>query len=631
MGRQRVALVGIDGFSPLWMERFLGERKLPRIGAVAANGVTAALRSTLPATTPVAWATVATGCSPATTGIDANLIHRPGDRLDRRLGCYAHRCQAEPLWATAARAGRRSYVVKFPVSYPSSTASFRLDGAAGWAGLKCLHELSSASAADSAAPGNGLRAADEAWSAEEDAPLLWRGRWTLDSLWGGPPLTFHVSVQRSADGAPLVTIAEAPDWRRALVRLGPGQWSAPLTVRALGRRGETDFSFRIKVLECAGDAGDPLRLRLYNTVVHERTGHSEPAEIWDRHLAAVGPIEEQTDPFVLFRGGIDLETQLEVFRLNAEWLQRAAVSLLTGEPWDLFMIQVHFTDWAHHMLEGGLDPRHPDFRPGVAGRYEEALLASYRLADEVVGAIHDVLEPDTDLVILGDHGQDLHHTTLHVNEWLAGEGLLAWQGEGEEVDWQRTQAFAAGNFVYLNLEGREPTGIVPPAAAADLKARIVNGLLSLEDPARRTRPVLIAGVKEDFEPLGAHGAGVGDVVFVCRSGYQSRNNPGVEGSLYEPTRLLREFTSGHDHFWPFDPKLQTRLFAAGPSFRQGYRHPRSESLVDVAPTLCAALGIEPSPQCEGRPLPALLRPEARPFSTLSTLMEVPSYAGPVQG
>ncbi len=27
------------------------------------------------------------------------------------------------------------------------------------------------------------------------------------------------------------------------------------------------------------------------------------------------------------------------------------------------MIQVHFTDWAHHMLEGALDPRHPDFRP----------------------------------------------------------------------------------------------------------------------------------------------------------------------------------------------------------------------------------------------------------------------------
>lgn len=627
MRRRRVALVGIDGFSPLWMDRFLAQGKLPWLGAIASNGCTVPLRSTLPATTPVAWATVATGCSPARNGIDANLIHRPGDRLDRRLGCYAHRCQAEPLWATVSRAGKRSYVVKFPVSYPSSTASFRLDGAAGWAGLKCLHEFSSAAAVDNLAPSGNLYALEEAWRSDDNqgGSLLWRGRWSLDSLWGGPPFVLYVSVHPSPDGAHLVTVAEEPDWSRALVRLGPGEWSEPLTVRAVGRRGEAEVSFRIKVLECAGD---PLRLRLYNTVLHERTGHSEPAEIWERHLPVVGPIEEQTDPFVLFRGGIDLETQLEIFRLNAEWLQRAAVSLLTGEDWDLFMIQVHFTDWAHHMLEGGLDPRHPDFRSEAAGRYEEALLASYRLADEVVGAVHQVLEPGTDLVVLGDHGQDLHHTTVHVNEWLAREGLLCWQGDGDEVDWERTRVFAAGNFVYLNLEGREPTGIVPPAAAGALTARIVDGLLSLEDPARRTRPILMAGPKEHFEPLGAHGNGAGDVIFVCRSGYQSRNN---RGELYAPTRLLREFTSGHDHFWPFDPKIQTRLFAAGPSFLQGYRHPRSEHLADVAPTVCAVLGIEPPPQHEGRLLPGLLVPDARRIPTTSTLMEERSHAGPLQG
>ena len=606
MRRRRVALVGIDGFSPLWMDRFLARGKLPWLGAIASNGCTVPLRSTLPATTPVAWATVATGCSPALTGIDANLLHRPGNRLDRRLGCYAHRCQAEPLWATASRAGRRSYVVKFPVSYPSTTASFRLDGAAGWAGLRCLHEFSSAAVVDSFA------SAAEPW-------LQWR----IDSLWDGPPLTLHVAVHEE-HGRRVVTIAEAPDWHRVLVRLGPGEWSEPLTVRAACRRGEAEVSFRIKVLECSGD---PVRLRLYHTTLHERTGHSEPAEIWDRHLESVGPIEEQTDPFLLFAGGIDLETQLEIFRLNAEWLKRVSVSLLTGEPWDLFMVQVHFTDWAHHMLEGGLDPRHPDFRPEAAGRYERALLASYRLADEVVGAIQEVLDPDTDLVVLGDHGQDLHHTTVHVNEWLAGEGLLHW-GEGDEVDWRRTQVFAAGNFVYLNLEGREPTGIVPVAAAEELKARVVRGLLSLKDPACRSRPILMAGPKERFKPLGAHGPGAGDVIFLCRSGYQSRNN---RGDLYTPTRLLREFTSGHDHFWPFDPKIQTRLFATGPSFRRGYRHPGAEHLMDVSPTLCAALGIEPSPQCEGRPLPGLVIPDAARISTMSTLTEVRSHAGPLQG
>lgn len=606
MSRRRVALVGIDGFSPYWMDHFLAQGVLPRIGELASRGVTVSLRSTLPATTPVAWATVATGCPPTTTGIDANLLHRPGDPLDRRLGCYAHRCEAEPVWATAAAARRRSYVVKFPVSYPSSTATFRLDGAAGWAGMKCLHEFGPAAVADTRATrsGNALRSHGEAWTSEagRDGTTLWRGTWLLSSLWGKKPLTLHVSVRRSRGGEIRVALADRPDWRRVLAHVAPGGWSEPITVRAEGRRGETEVSFRCKVLDCSGE---PLRLRLYNTVVHERRGHSEPAEVWDRHLAAVGPIEEQTDPFLLFDQGIDLETQWELFRINADWLERVAVSLLAGEPWDLFMMQVHFTDWAHHILEGGLDPRHPEFRPDDAPRFERALLDSYRMADTIVGAVRDSLGPDDDLVVLGDHGQDLHHTTVHVNEWLASEGLLAWDGDEGEVDWERTRAFAAGNFVYINQEGREPTGIVPPGEAKALTRRICRGLLGLEDPERGVRPILIAGGKEDFRALGGNGKGVGDVVFLCRSGYQARNNP---GALFEPTRLLREFTSGHDHFSPLDPRIRTRLFAAGPSFRSGHRNPRVASLTDVTPTLCAVLGIDPAPGFEGRVLTDLLTP-----------------------
>ena len=195
MAGQRLALIGIDGFSPVWMERFLREGKLPAIGGVASQGVSLSLCSTLPATTSVAWPTVSTGCSPAVTGIDGNLMHRPGNRLDRRLGCYAHRCQAQPLWETASLAGKKSYVVKFPVSYPSNTATFRLDGAAGWAGMKCLHELASASVGRYP-DGESLSAGSREWrgdsesTSERTGERLWRGTWSLKTLWGGPPLVF---------------------------------------------------------------------------------------------------------------------------------------------------------------------------------------------------------------------------------------------------------------------------------------------------------------------------------------------------------------------------------------------------------------------------------------------------------
>ena len=238
------------------------------------------------------------------------------------------------------------------------------------------------------------------------------------------------------------------------------------------------------------------------------------------------------------------------------------------------MIQVHFVDWIHHMLEGALDPRHPDYRQDEAEKYAAILLDVYRMADDIVAEIRQALPEGSDVAILGDHGQDLHHTTLHTNEWLAGEGLLSWQGDGIDVDWSRTQVYAAGNYLYLNVEGREPTGIVAPGDVYDLEQRLIDGLLGLEDPERKSRAILLAGRKQDFAPMGANGLGAGDVIFICRSGYQARNN---RGAVFTPTRLFKEFTSGHDHFWPFDPKIQTRLYASGPSFKEGYRHSRPES------------------------------------------------------
>lgn len=613
MSRRCVAVIGIDGFSPIYMDRFIREGKLPAIGSIATEGVTSSLTSTLPATTPVAWTTAATGCTPRVTGIDGNLLHRPGDRLDRRLGCYSNRCQAEPLWETASLNGKRSYVIKFPVSYPSSTATFRLDGAAGWAGLKCLHELSSASTASSGPGEDGkLCASTDSWVSEEQAPgnLIWTGRWLLDTLWGGPAVILYVAVTQPQHGTVVVSIGDAPDWCRVLTQLAPGEWSPVLTIRASGRRSESDYSFRIKVLACVSN---PFHLRLYHTTLHERGGHSIPDSLWQKYLAQIGPIEEQTDPSLFFAGNIDLDTQLEIFDLNAEWLKRVSTAVLTQEHWDLFMIHVHFTDWAHHMFHGALDSRHPGFSANTADQYERILLDCYRMADDIVGDIQQVLGEDANIVVMGDHGQDLHHTTVHTNEWLSTLGLLHWEGDSDEVDWSRTLVYAAGNYLYLNLEGREPTGIVPRRHAEALKSRLIEALHDLRDPLNNeSRPILAVGQQLDLMQLGTSGPGVGDLIILCRSGYQLRNS---RGRLFATTQLFREFTSGHDHFSPLDHRIQTRFFAAGPSFQRGYRHPCAEPLVNVAPTICAAIDMEPSFQCEGKAVSEFLRTPPRNLGT----------------
>jgi hypothetical protein len=120
--------------------------------------------------------------------------------------------------------------------------------------------------------------------------------------------------------------------------------------------------------------------------------------------------------------------------------------------------------------------------------------------------------------------------------------------------------------------------------------------LNVSDPRTGERIVHIAAPRQHFAYLGANGAGTGDIVFCLRSGYQARND---RGPTFEITTPWSEFTSGHDHFWPLDPRLQTRIFGAGPAFVAGEAPLRLRPIVDVAPTLAAVLGIDPPPGIDG--------------------------------
>jgi predicted AlkP superfamily phosphohydrolase/phosphomutase len=602
---RRVAVIGIDGFSPVYLDRLLRQGKLPAIGRLARKGVQARVVSTLPATTPVAWATMTTGAPPSTTGIEGFLIHQPGDELDRRVsGCYSYRCRAQTLWDATTRAAKRAFVVKFPLSYPSSTATFRLDGAAGWGGLKCLHEVASRSIEATDAASGKLHlvqhVSDRPSPGNREGRLAGQWIWYIPTLWAERDVVLHLAMRESPDGRLTVDISEGPDGENLLASLQQGDWSAPLTIRAAGRRGPAEVCFRVKVLSCSAE---PPSIRVLNTALHERLGHSSPDALWQHYVGSVGPIEEQTEPSLVFESGLDVATQLQLFGLNVEWLRRVSMLILTEEDWDLFLVHVHIVDWAHHLLHGGIDPRHPDFDSATAPGYEQALTAAYRLADDLVAAVAKAAGLEADVVVVGDHGQDLQHTTFRPNEWLAGQGLLHWSDDGTTVDWSRTRAFAMGNYIHLNRLGREPTGLLTSREADKICDTVVDGLLSISDSSTGSRPILIAGDKQLFEQLGANGAGVGDIVFCMRSGYQATNG---RGQLLSKTRLLREFTSGHDHFWPLDPRIHTRLFAAGPSFRQGGTSRRLAQMTDVTPTICAALAIDPPEQCEGRALNELL-------------------------
>jgi len=109
---QRAFVLGLDGIPWSSIERWASDGTLPNFAQVLAEGTAGPLRSTIPAATPLAWPSIATGCSPDKHGIYGFQEITPD---------YTHRLKTSsdldttPLWQIVDS----SVVVNIPMTYPA--------------------------------------------------------------------------------------------------------------------------------------------------------------------------------------------------------------------------------------------------------------------------------------------------------------------------------------------------------------------------------------------------------------------------------------------------------------------------------------------------------------------------------
>lgn len=106
-------LVSLDGFRPDYLDRGV----TPTLSRLKANGVSAAMRPSFPSITfPNHW-TLVTGLRPDRTGIVGNMMEdaaRPGETFTMQTDDPFWWNAAEPIWATAERAGVRTATMFWP-------------------------------------------------------------------------------------------------------------------------------------------------------------------------------------------------------------------------------------------------------------------------------------------------------------------------------------------------------------------------------------------------------------------------------------------------------------------------------------------------------------------------------------
>jgi predicted AlkP superfamily phosphohydrolase/phosphomutase len=90
-----------------------------------------------------------------------------------------------------------------------------------------------------------------------------------------------------------------------------------------------------------------------------------------------------------------------------------------------------------------------------------------------LGSVLQLLDEDTAVLVMSDHGARPLDGGFCVNEWLVEQGLLVLNKYPDEVtrfseldvDWDRTAVWSEGGYyarVFLNVAGREPRGVIAP-------------------------------------------------------------------------------------------------------------------------------------------------------------------------
>ncbi|KAA3609069.1 MAG: hypothetical protein DWQ01_10835 [Planctomycetota bacterium] len=185
-----------------------------------------------------------------------------------------------------------------------------------------------------------------------------------------------------------------------------------------------------------------------------------------------------------------------------EWMRR--------KPTDFFFTVVSVTDRCQHYFWKFQDPTHDGYTEEGHRRFGEVIKDSYRLADDFVGAVREIVGEDVPVALVSDHGFGPQYTDFHLNMWLeengylvrktppyftwgktyladalrrAGLGFLAKiigplgkmpvvrpkvkrHADMRDVIWSKTKAFSAMHGICLNIRGREPEGIVDPGEEA---------------------------------------------------------------------------------------------------------------------------------------------------------------------
>ena len=287
----------------------------------------------------------------------------------------------------------------------------------------------------------------------------------------------------------------------------------------------------------------------------------------------------------------------------ANWNANSIKYLARTKGYEVIFSHFHNVDLQGHLLVKFLYEGSNKLAPEV---YQRLFRDVYVQTDDYIGQFLEMIDEGWTILIMSDHGQvSPAHDMPYWGE-ISGVNIVAMEEMGytvmktdekgnklPEIDWTKTRAVAQREgHIYINLKGREKTGIVDPKDKYELEEQIMTDMYAQRDPQTGKRVIALALRNRDAVLLGQGGPDAGDICYWNAEGYNYDHGDSLSTCWGE------EDTSSSPIF-----------VAAGLGIKENYVTDRIIRQIDFAPTIAAILGVRMPAQCEGAPAYQILSEE----------------------
>lgn len=287
-----------------------------------------------------------------------------------------------------------------------------------------------------------------------------------------------------------------------------------------------------------------------------------------------------------------------------QWQADCLTYFMKNNKYDVIYSHLHNVDNGGHLFWHFA--KYQEMWKNNEEAYQGFIERIYTQTDDYLGRFLPYIDEGWTVIITSDHGlscQENHGVelgeaggiTTPVMEELGYAKMLRDEkgNRTHEFDWANTKAVASrGNYIYLNLIGRDEHGIVDLKDQYDLETQIISDLYQYRDHKTGKRVVALALRNKDAAILGLSGPECGDIVY-----------------FKEETFNVIHADSLSTQNGYADTSLSPIFVAAGPGIKPGYKTERVIRQVDLAPTMAFLSGVRLPAQSEGSPVHQILTEE----------------------